>query len=137
MRGRKQLKKSGVLNRDIATLLAMLGHTDTIVIADCGLPIPNEIPCIDVSLKLGTPNFTSVLEVLAEEMEIEKMTLANEIKTDNSKLHVQLMKDYTTIPMEYISHEELKHRINKAKAVIRTGEATPFANAILQAGVIF
>lgn len=118
-------------------MLATLGHTDTIIIADCGLPIPKEIPCIDVSLKLGTPSFISVLELIVEEIEIEKLTLANEIKTDNSKLHVKLTKDYRTVPTEYISHEELKGQIKDVKAVIRTGEATPFANAILHAGVIF
>lgn len=126
-----------MLNRDIASTLAKLGHTDTIIIADCGLPIPNEIPCIDLSLNLGTPSFISVFEVLAKEMEIEKVTLASEIKTSNGRLHVELMQDYSTIQMEYISHEELKKQIKNAKAVIRTGEATPFANTILQSGVIF
>lgn len=118
-------------------MLATLGHTDTIIIADCGLPIPREVPCIDVSMKLGTPSFNSVLELIVEEMEIEKLTLANEIKVDNSTLHVKLTKDYRNVPIEYISHEELKRRITDVKAVIRTGEATPFANAILHAGVIF
>lgn len=131
------MKKSGVLNREISTILAMLGHTDTIIIADCGLPIPKEIPCIDLSLKLGTPSFLSVFEVITEEMVIEKMILANEIKTGNSKLHVKLAKDYARIPVDYILHEELKNRIKDVKAVIRTGEATPFANVILQSGVIF
>ena len=118
-------------------MLATLGHTDTIIIADCGLPIPKEIRCIDVSLQLGTPSFLSVLEPIVEEMEIEKLILANEIKTDNSKLHGQLTKIYQAIPVEYIAHEELKNHIKDVKAVIRTGEATPFANVILQAGVIF
>lgn len=118
-------------------MLATLGHTDTIIIADCGLPIPKEVLCIDVSLKLGAPSFQSVLELVVEEMEIEKLTLANEVKIDNSTLHVKLTKDYRTVPIEYVSHEELKCRIKDVKAVIRTGEATPFANAILHAGVIF
>jgi len=39
--------------------------------------------------------------------------------------------------MERVSHETLKELTKKAKAVIRTGEATPYANCILQAGVIF
>lgn len=36
-----------------------------------------------------------------------------------------------------ITHEKLKSELKNVKAVIRTGEATPFANIILQAGVIF
>ncbi|WP_405096742.1 D-ribose pyranase [Oceanobacillus sp. FSL H7-0719] len=131
------MKKSGILNRDISALLATLGHTDTIIIADSGLPIPNDISCIDVSLKLGTPSFLSVLELILTEMEVEKLILAEEIKTENSKLHVKLIQDNETLPIEYLSHEKLKQRINEVKAVIRTGEATPFANVILQSGVIF
>lgn len=37
------MKKHGVLNSEIASILALLGHTDTIVIADCGLPIPDGV----------------------------------------------------------------------------------------------
>ncbi|PAE14687.1 D-ribose pyranase, partial [Virgibacillus sp. 7505] len=60
------MKKLGILNRDIARVLASLGHTDLIVIADCGLPIPSGVECIDLSIRLGVPNFVDVLtEVLA------------------------------------------------------------------------
>ncbi|MEN2767825.1 D-ribose pyranase [Ornithinibacillus xuwenensis] len=131
------MKKSGILNRDIAAVLARLGHTDTVIIADCGLPIPDHIPCIDLSIRLGKPSFTSVLEALEEDMVIEKMILANEIKIKNSGLHTHLAKQYSKIPLDYVSHEELKECIVDAKVVIRTGEATPYANVILQAGVLF
>ena len=31
--------KTGILNSDISKVLSDLGHTDQIVIADCGLPV--------------------------------------------------------------------------------------------------
>jgi D-ribose pyranase len=37
------MKKIGVINREISQVLARMGHTDTIVIADCGLPIPDQV----------------------------------------------------------------------------------------------
>lgn len=37
------MKKNGILNSEITKVLADLGHTDTIVIADCGLPIPPSV----------------------------------------------------------------------------------------------
>ncbi|MDN3720715.1 RbsD/FucU domain-containing protein [Roseibium salinum] len=42
-------------------------------------------------------------------------------------------------PIEHIrcSHEALKTRTARARAVIRTGEFTPFANVILVSGVPF
>ncbi|MDC3423279.1 D-ribose pyranase [Aquibacillus sp. 3ASR75-11] len=131
------MKKSGMLNRDITTVLAKLGHTDTIIIADCGLPIPEETMCIDVSIALGTPSLTSVLRAIVDDMKIEEMTLANEIKEKNGMLHEELIDTYADIPKQYISHDALKQKTKQAKAVIRTGEATPYANVILQAGVIF
>jgi D-ribose pyranase len=39
--------------------------------------------------------------------------------------------------IQEVSHEEFKRLTNNVKAVIRTGEVTPYANCILQAGVIF
>ncbi len=131
------MKKQGVLNREIASVLARLGHTDTIVIADCGLPIPEGTPCIDVSIKQGDPKFHTVLEAIIDDMEVESMTLANEIQQHNKNLHDYMLEEYQHTPITYDSHEELKQKLSDAKAIIRTGENTPFANVILQAGVIF
>jgi D-ribose pyranase len=41
------------------------------------------------------------------------------------------------IPIKKIPHETFKKRLVQAKAVIRTGEATPYANVILESGVAF
>ncbi|SEA73021.1 D-ribose pyranase [Thalassobacillus cyri] len=131
------MKKHGVLNSEIAQVLANLGHTDQVVIADCGLPIPSHIKKIDVALTLGHPSFQEVLEAVTEDMEVEKMTLASEIKEYNSQLNKNIEEQYSSIEKGYISHEQLKQETNHVKAVIRTGENTPYANVILHAGVIF
>ena len=49
------MQKGGMLNSSIAKVLADLGHTDTIVIGDCGLPVPAGVQKIDLALKPGTP----------------------------------------------------------------------------------
>ncbi len=131
------MKKLGMLNRDIAAILAKLGHTDTIVIADCGLPIPEDVKCIDLSIELGKPGFLEVLKAVTFDMAVEEMILAGEIKENNNVLHDELLENYCTQAIAYVSHEALKIKLKKARAVIRTGEATPYANIILRAGVIF
>ncbi|WP_188456974.1 D-ribose pyranase [Virgibacillus oceani] len=131
------MKKSGILNRDITSVLGKLGHTDKIIIADCGLPIPDDTHCIDLSLTLGTPSFITVFKAITDDMEVEEMTIAKEIYDKNIVLHDELKSYYRDVHINYVSHEQLKAEIPKAKAVIRTGEATPFANVILHAGVIF
>lgn len=69
------MQKIGILNSEIAKVLADMGHTDTIVIGDCGLPVPDGVKKIDLALKLGTPRFLEVVEELAKYMEIEKSML--------------------------------------------------------------
>lgn len=129
------MKKNGILNSEISKVLSEMGHTDTIVIADCGLPIPEDVKRIDLALKQGSPSFLEVLEALEADMEIEKVILAEEIQDFNSELEDVLKNKFTE--KEYVSHEEFKKLTRKAKAVIRTGEATPYANIILHSGVIF
>lgn len=132
-----EVKKSGILNREIASVLARLGHTDTVVISDCGLPIPEDVQCIDLSVTLGTPSFWTVLKAVLDDMQVENMTWATEIKEENDRLLEMVKTSYEEIPVEYMSHKALKAAIPYAKAVIRTGEASPYANVILHAGVIF
>ncbi|MBC6973781.1 D-ribose pyranase [Bacillus sp. Xin] len=131
------MKKHGVLNSEIAAVLASLGHTDTIVIADCGLPIPDGVKRIDLAVELGKPSFLDVLQVVADDMAVEKLTLAEEITTYNAEVNQEVEERLKEAAVEYVAHEQFKERTKQAKAIIRTGEATPYANVILHAGVIF
>lgn len=124
-----------MINSHITKILTDLGHTDTIVIADVGLPVPSDVPKIDLSLKLGVPSFKDVVVAVLEDMATEKIVIASEMKERNQKAYELMEKQ--NILVEEVSHEQLKMLTSKAKVVIRTGEATPYANCILQAGVIF
>ena len=133
------MKKQGVLNSDISRVLSYMGHTDRIAIGDCGLPIPDEVERIDLALKFGVPAFMDVLRVVTEDMKVEKIVLAEEIKEQNEAV-LQAIKELfqgQEIEVEYVSHAELKKQTKECKAVIRTGETTPYANIILQSGCIF
>lgn len=129
------MKKQGILNRELAGIFAKLGHTDQIVIADCGLPIPAGVPCIDLAVKLGTPSFLDILEVVLDDLAVEKAFVAEEIITNNSHTHAVIASKVS--PIETVPHEQFKQLTKHAKVIIRTGEATPYANIILQSGVIF
>lgn len=131
------MKKHGILNSKIAKVLADLGHTDQIAIGDAGLPIPAGVHKIDLALALGEPAFIRVLEEVMKDMEIEKVILAEEIHTGNPqqlKAISKLTKDTETA---FVSHEAFKQLTKEAKVIIRTGEATPYSNIILQSNVIF
>lgn len=132
------MKKYGILNSDISKVLADMGHTDQLVIGDCGLPVPNDVKKIDLALKLGTPSFIETLETVLEDMKIEKIILATEIQEQNVEVLAQIKALIDEdVEVEFVEHELFKKLNADAKAVIRTGEITPYANIILQSDVIF
>ncbi len=132
------MQKGGMLNSAIAKVLADLGHTDTIVIGDCGLPVPAGVQKIDLALKPGTPSFLEVVEEVAKNMVIEKVEIASEMQEKNPVVF-DAMKNL--FPSEQwimdVDHEAFKQATKNAKCVIRTGEITPFANVILHSNVFF
>lgn len=128
--------KHGILNSDLAKLAADLGHTDRVCIGDLGLPVPAGVPKIDLALVPGTPSFQDLLDVYLENIKVEKVILAEEIKSINpEQLQAVLAKLDPEVVVEYVSHEDLKELNKEVKAVIRTGENTPYSNIILQSGV--
>ena len=133
------MKKAGILNSDISRVLSYMGHTDRIAICDCGLPIPEEVERIDLALKFGVPTFMETLATVAEDMKIEKIVLAEEIKQQNPAVLRQIEALFAgqNVETEFVSHVQLKEQTKHCKAVIRTGETTPYANIILQSGCIF
>jgi D-ribose pyranase len=44
------MRKSGVLHARLAAVLTELGHTDLLVVADAGLPIPPGVERIDLAV---------------------------------------------------------------------------------------
>ena len=131
------MKKGQLLNSRISAVISEMGHTDTIVIADAGLPIPDSAERIDIALCAGVPDFITVLKTVLSELQVEEFTIASEISEKNPVTKdaiVFLLKD---AKMNTVSHEKFKELTKNAKAVIRTGECTPYANVILHSGVVF
>ena len=137
------MKRNGILNSDISRVLSYMGHTDRICIGDCGLPVPDETERIDLALRFGQPSFMDVLTEVAKDMKVERIFLAEEMKEKNEaqlKAVLSFFENSETgfaPEVEYVSHEQLKKMTADCKAVIRTGETTPYSNIILQSGCIF
>ena len=133
------MKRNGILNSDISRVLSYMGHTDRIAIGDCGLPIPEEVERIDLSLTFGEPKFLCVLELVLADMKVEKIVLAEEIKEQNPTVlqGIEALLASQNVEVEFVPHTEFKAQTADCRAVIRTGETTPYANIILQSGCIF
>ena len=131
------MKKEGILNQDLLTVIGSLGHTDRIVVCDVGLPIDKNVERIDLSVTKGIVKFMDVLKPLLRELVVEKIILAREIVTKSPLMHQEIVALTKGIPLELVSHEEFKKLTRDTKAIIRTGECTPYTNIILQSGVNF
>ena len=131
------MKKIGIINQPIAAVIAGLGHTDTLVIADAGLPIPAETQRIDLALTKGIPAFLDALRVVLGEMQVERAIVAEEMLKVSPQVYQAVQALLGNVPIETVPHVAFKEQTHAARAVIRTGEFTPYANIILIAGVVF
>lgn len=131
------MKKNGILNPALCAAIAQIGHTDSLVIADPGLPLPDGVPVIDLTLVRGIPAFQQVLDAVAEEFVVESYIVASEIKEKSPDCYAGICHALDGIPGESVPHQRFKELTRHSKVIVRTGETTPYANVILIAGVNF
>ena len=133
------MKKTGTLNSHLSRVIASLGHTDRLVICDSGLPIPRHAEVVDLALTRNIPTFLDTVRVVMEELQVESAVVASEMETVNDPTYRQLKTMLKGIDIRKVPHEEFKTLTANGNNVsfVRTGEATPYANVILIAGVTF
>lgn len=131
------MKKSALLNHRLSAVIAEMGHTDKLVVADAGLPIPAGIERIDLAVSPMVPRLLEVLAAVATELQVEKLTIAGELVAGNASLVESIRATFPAAIVEITSHAALKELSATARAVARTGEFTPYANVVLWSGVTF
>ena len=131
------MRKKGLLHPELCRTITAMGHTDTLVVADAGLPIPRGVARIDLALVPGLPGFLHTVKAILAEFKVESALCAEEIVTLNPNVLEGLQALLGDIPLHFIPHEAFKRKTGEASAVVRSGECTPYANVILVAGVTF
>lgn len=139
------MRKATLLNAPIARVAATMGHTDSLCLGDAGLPVPGHVERIDLAVTAGLPGFLDVLPALTSEIFVERVVIAGEMALRQPALHAKVLahlrvlgaEQDTEIAVEEVPHETFKALTGACKAVVRTGEVTPYANIILFAGVPF
>ncbi len=125
--------KSGILNPHVLDLLARIRHTNTLVIADWAFPFWPEIETVDISLTHGIPTVLDVFDLISPVFEIGRIWQAEEFRTVNS---LEVLARYDASFRKYSvvreAHVELKKRVPLAIGLIRTGDATPYGNLIIE-----
>lgn len=131
------MKKRGLLQHALAETIASMGHTDLLVIADAGLPVPLGVTCIDLAVCCGLPPLLEVTRAVADELQVEEIIVADELLARDETLPAALRELFPDARFRHLTHDELKRLSADARAVVRTGECTPYHNVILRSGVTF
>ncbi len=131
------MKKTGLLNQPLSALIGGLGHTDSIVVTDAGLSIPITVQRIDLAVSAGVPSLLDVLRAILSEMQISKAIIASELPEHSPQFYNALVPLLNGVTISTMPHSDFMLLTHKARAAVRTGEFTPFANVILVSEVIF
>ncbi len=147
------MKKGGVLHTELLRVISDMGHGNMLFIVDRGFPFPvhDLTKKVDVAVGCNVPRFLEVLKLVLEELEIEKAIIANETETVSPQVYKEMIEVFNGVKnkgnpviIEKIPHEKFKHlglrgaeEGEEIKAIVRTGEFTPYSNVILVSGVPF
>lgn len=128
------MKRGGILHPDLAQVLASSGHTDYLLISDRGFPVPSEPVRIDLALVDDRPTVLDVLAAIEAEWSIDRVLITEEMELVSPRRVAEMRELLPGVPFEAVSHLELKRLGHGAKATIRTGDTTPYANCIIVSG---
>lgn len=125
--------KSGIIHPQLLDLIARIRHTNTLVIADGSFPYWSEIETVDLALTRGIPTVLDVLDLLTPIFQIGRIWQADEFLASNPQETVaRFESSFGTIPLTRECHIDFKKRVPYAIGLIRTGDATPYGNIILE-----
>jgi len=128
------MKKVGMINGEISSVISRMGHLDMLTIADAGLPVPSHVLRIDLALKPGTPGFLETLEVILGDLFVERAYLSKEILDISPAVYTSIKALLPDVELVLLPHAEFKALTGSTKAVVRTAEYTPYSNIILASG---
>lgn len=123
-----------LLHPGLRAALAAMGHTDLLLVADRGFPIPPGPQRIDLALTDDLPTVLQVLRCVAAEVRIEQLLLAEEAAQVSPGHLTALQALLPSVPRETVPHLHFKAIARSVAAAVRTGDSTPYANVLLAIG---
>ena len=126
---------NGIINGQLASVLARFRHVNTLAIVDGPFPSYPDVELVDLALVKGFPTIPDVLNAILPLLDITGIYLANEFsqKVDSKTVNMY-KKVYESIPTILIPHEEFKVKVGQSLAIIHTGDAVPYSSVILKSG---
>lgn len=82
-----------------------MGHTDSLTIGDCGLPISKDLKRIDLALKYGVPSFLDTLDTVLEELCVEEIIIDEEIKEVANYMYKEILNRFKNVKVTMVKHD--------------------------------
>lgn len=80
------MKKNGILNKELSSVIAAMGHTDMLLVCNAGFPIPNDAHRVDLAPCEGRPGFLETISVILRELAMEKVIAEQETRERNERV---------------------------------------------------
>jgi D-ribose pyranase len=128
------MKRGGILHPALGHLLSSTGHTDYFTVCDRGFPVPDGPERIDLALVDGIPTVLDVLRAVHAEWVIDRVLITEEMERVSPDRVAEIRAVVGDVPLQVVSHLELKRLAPEGKATVRTGDSVPYANIILVSG---
>jgi D-ribose pyranase len=128
------MRRGGILHPALGHLLSSTGHTDYFTVCDRGFPVPDGPERIDLALVDGIPTVLDVLRAVHAEWVIDRVVITEEMEQVSPERVAEIRAVVGSVPVQVVTHLELKRLAPEGKATVRTGDSVPYANIILVSG---
>lgn len=128
------MRRGGILHPALGHLLSSTGHTDYFTVCDRGFPVPAAPERIDLALVDGIPTVLDVLRTVHAEWVIDRVLITEEMERVSPERVAEIRAVVGGVPLQVITHLDLKRLAPEGKATVRTGDTVPYANIILVSG---
>ncbi|MDQ2651892.1 MAG: D-ribose pyranase [Chloroflexota bacterium] len=128
------MRRGGILHPALGHLLSSTGHTDYFTVCDRGFPVPEGPERIDLALVDGIPTVLDVLRAVHAEWVIDRVLITEEMAQVSPARVAEMRAVLGDVPLQVVTHLELKRLAPEGRATVRTGDTVPYANIILVSG---
>jgi D-ribose pyranase len=128
------MRRGGILHPALGHLLSSTGHTDYFTVCDRGFPVPEGPERIDLALVDGIPTVLDVLRAVHAEWVIDRVLITEEMAQVSPARVAEIRAVVGDVPLQVVTHLELKQLAPEGRATVRTGDTVPYANIILVSG---
>jgi D-ribose pyranase len=127
--------QGGIINGQLASLLARFRHVNTLAIVDGPFPTYPNVETIELGIVMGLPTIPQVLDAILPHVDPTGIYLAAEFESKvDAAMVAQYKKHHRGLETTVIPHEEFKVKVGQSLGIIHTGDGVPYSSVILRQG---